>query len=119
MGSGVDEHLSVVDNHVDFQGPGGWDETFYSNGTGGYTAPPGADATLVLNSDGSYTLTYNATQEPLHFTSGGVLTSDTDRTGDTITYTSSSRGWARCDDKKPSRSHLRQHGRYQPDHQSD
>ncbi len=43
----------------------------------------------MLNSDGSYTLTYNATQEQLHFTSGGVLTSDTDRTGDTITYTSS------------------------------
>ena len=41
MGSGADEHLSVVDNHVDFQGPGGWDETFYSNGSGGYTPPPG------------------------------------------------------------------------------
>ena len=59
MGSGVDEHLTLVDNHVDFQGPGGWDETFYSNGSGGFTSPPGADANLVQNSNGSYTLTYD------------------------------------------------------------
>ena len=89
MGSGVDEHLSVVDNHVDFQGPGGWDETFYSNGSGGYTPPPGADANLVANGDGTYTLTYNATAEKLHFKSSGTLTSDVDRKGDTITYASS------------------------------
>jgi RHS repeat-associated protein len=89
MGSGADEHLSVVDNHVDFQGPGGWDETFYSNGSGGYTPPPGADASLVANGDGTYTLTYDATAEQLHFSSAGTLTSDVDSNGDTITYTSS------------------------------
>jgi YD repeat-containing protein len=89
MGSGVDENLTVVDNHVDFQGPGGWDETFYSNGSGGFTPPPGANANLVENANGSYTLTYDATGEQLNFNSSGYLTSDVDRNGDTLTYTMS------------------------------
>ena len=89
MGSGVDENLTVVDNHVDFQGPGGWDETFYSNGSGGFTPPPGANANLVENASGSYTLTYDATGEQLNFNSSGYLTSDVDRNGDTLTYTMS------------------------------
>jgi RHS repeat-associated protein len=87
MGSGVDEHLTVVDNHVDFQAPGGADETFYSNGSGGFTPPPGANAKLVQNSNGSYTLTYDSSGEQLNFNSSGYLTSDVDRNGDTLTYT--------------------------------
>jgi RHS repeat-associated protein len=87
MGSGVDEHLTVIDQHINFQGPGGWDLTFYSNGSGGYAPPPGADASLVANLDGTYTLTQNATAEQLHFNGAGVLTSDVDRNGDTIVYT--------------------------------
>jgi RHS repeat-associated protein len=89
MESGADEHLSFEDGNVDFQGGGGWDLTFYANGEGGYTSPPGLDAALVENGDGTYTVTYDSTQEQLHFTSTGVLTSDTDRNGDTITYTTS------------------------------
>jgi RHS repeat-associated protein len=89
MGSGVDEHLTVVDNHVDFQAPGGADETFYSNGSGGFTPPPGANANLVQNSNGSYTLTFDSSGEQLNFNSSGYLTSDVDRNGDTLTYTMS------------------------------
>jgi RHS repeat-associated protein len=89
MGSGVDEHLTVVDNHVDFQAPGGADETFYGNGSGGFTPPPGANANLVQNSNGSYTLTFDSSGEQLNFNSSGYLTSDVDRNGDTLTYTMS------------------------------
>jgi RHS repeat-associated protein len=87
MGGGMDEHLTVIDQHINLQGPGGWDLTFYSNGSGGYAPPPGADSSLVANLDGTYTLTQNATAEQLHFNSAGVLTSDVDRNGDTIVYT--------------------------------
>ncbi len=89
MGSGVDEHLSFQDQHINFFGPGGWDLTFFSNGIGGYTPPPGADASLVASGGGTYILTYNATGEQLHFDSGGKISSDVDRNGDTITYTRS------------------------------
>lgn len=89
MGSGVDEYLAFRDQHINFFGPGGWDLTFYSNGSGGYVPPPGADASLVANGGGTYTLTYNATGEQLHFDSGGKIASDVDRNGDTITYTRS------------------------------
>jgi RHS repeat-associated protein len=89
MGSGVDEYLNFRDQHINFFGPGGWDLTFYSNGSGGYTAPPGADASLVASGGGTYTLTYNASGEQLHFDSGGKLSYDIGRNGDTITYTRS------------------------------
>lgn len=89
MNSGVDVYLNFRDQHINFFGPGGWDLTFYSNGSGGYSPPPGADASLVSSGHGTYTLTYNATGEVLHFDSGGSLTSDVDRNGDTITYTMS------------------------------
>jgi len=89
MGSGVDEHLSFQDQHINFFGPGGWDLTFFSNGIGGYAPPPSADASLVASGGGTYTLTYNATGEQLHFDSGGKISSDVDRNGDTITYTRS------------------------------
>jgi len=89
MGSGADEHLTLEDGNVDFQGSGGWDLTFLANG-GAYTPPPGLDANLVKNGDGTYTLTFNSSQEQLNFTSAGVLTSDSDRNGDTISYSTSS-----------------------------
>jgi RHS repeat-associated protein len=89
MGSGADEDLSFEGGNVDFQGPGGFDLTFYSDGGGGYTPPPGLDASLVKNQDGSYTLTYDLSAERLSFTSAGKLTSDSDRNGDTVTYTTS------------------------------
>jgi RHS repeat-associated protein len=89
MGSGADEQLTFEDGNVDFQGPGGFDLTFYADGAGGYTPPPGLDASLVKNQDGSYTLTYDSSAERLSFTSAGTLTSDSDRNGDTLTYTTS------------------------------
>ena len=89
MGSGVDELLTFIDSDVFYQGPGGFDLSFYPNGSGGYISPPGLNSTLVANSNGSYTLTDDSSHEQLNFSSGGVLTSDVDRNGDTITYTMS------------------------------
>ena len=45
---------------------GGWDETFYSNGSGGFTPPPGPTPGLVENSNGCLTLAFNATGEQLN-----------------------------------------------------
>jgi RHS repeat-associated protein len=89
MDSGVDELLTFVSGDVFYQGPGGYNLSFYPNGSGGYISPPGLNSTLVENSGGSYTLTDDSSGEQLNFTSGGVLTSDVDRNGYTITYTMS------------------------------
>lgn len=57
---------------------------FVKNGSS-YTPPAGLDATLT-NLGGSYTLAFNTTSEKLSFNSSGVLLSDADRNGNTITY---------------------------------
>ncbi|MHB8688127.1 MAG: RHS repeat-associated core domain-containing protein [Candidatus Dormibacteraceae bacterium] len=90
MTTGVDENLAFFDTaNARFQGPGGYAVVFAWNGTA-YTPPPGVEANLVKNGDGSYTLTYNATGEQLKFNSSGVLMSDVDRNGNTISFTTSS-----------------------------
>lgn len=94
MTPGVDENLTFYDSvNAMFQGPGGYAVNFYWNGSA-YTPAPGVEANLVKNGGGTYTLTYNASGEQLNFNSSGVLTSDVDRNGDTISFTNSSGG---CD----------------------
>lgn len=90
MTPGVDENLTFYDSvNAMFQGPGGYAVNFYWTGSA-YTPAPGVEANLVKNGGGTYTLTYNATGEQLNFNSAGVLTSDVDRNGDTISFTTAS-----------------------------
>lgn len=51
-----------------------------------YTPPAGVDAQLVKNGDGSFTLTFDGSNEKLNFNSSGVLQSDVDANGNTITF---------------------------------
>jgi RHS repeat-associated protein len=89
MTTGVDVNLAFLSGDVYYQGPGGYDATFRTNGSGGWNSPPGINA--VLSQSGSnYKLTFNSSHETLNFNSSGQLTSDADRNGDTISYTYSS-----------------------------
>ncbi len=90
MTPGVDENLTFYDSvNAMFQGPGGYAVNFYWTGSA-YTPAPGVEASLVKNGGGTYTLTYNTSGEQLNFNSAGVLTSDVDRNGDTISFTTTS-----------------------------
>lgn len=68
-----------------FNAPTGYPVTFASQG-GTFLDPPGLDASLVKNSSGTYTLTYHQKGESLAFDSAGVLTSEVDRNGNTISF---------------------------------
>ncbi len=72
---------------IAFYGPGFSVGTFTRNADGSYNAPTGVDATLVQNQDASLTLTFNHTALKYNFSSGGQLTSQSDRNGNTISYT--------------------------------
>ena len=50
-----------------------------------YTPPPGLDVNLVRNPDGTWILTYLQTAQKLTFRADGLLTSDADRNGNTLT----------------------------------
>lgn len=68
----------------------GAESAFVKDGDGSYTPPAGVDAKLVKNSDGSYTLTFDGSNEQLNFNASGVLQSDVDANGNTISYSWSS-----------------------------
>lgn len=94
LSPGYDVHVHVNnDSSVTYYAPGDYAATFaYNSGTGTYTDAPGLDATLVKNGDSTFTLTFHKTREQLHFGSGsgGRLLSDTDKNGNTITFSYSS-----------------------------
>jgi YD repeat-containing protein len=54
---------------------------------GTLAAPAGADATLLKNADGTFKLTVHLSAEVLNFRADGLMTSDVDRNGNTITFT--------------------------------
>jgi YD repeat-containing protein len=88
MDTGQDVYLAPQpDQSVNYTAPTGFTVNYQHNADGSYTTPPGMDNTLVKNGDGTYTLTDHASQEALHFNSSGLLTSDVDRAGNTISYT--------------------------------
>jgi RHS repeat-associated protein len=89
MTTGVDVNLAFLSGDVYYQGPGGYDATFRTNGSGGWNSPPGIRATLS-QSGSNYKLTFNTSHETLTFNSSGQLASDADRNGDSISYTYSS-----------------------------
>jgi RHS repeat-associated protein len=87
MDMGVDLKLQIYgDGSVAYYGPSGYQTPFVSNGSG-FTSPPSIDADLVRNATtGNYTLTFHQSQEVLTFDSAGLLLSDADRAGNTLTY---------------------------------
>lgn len=87
MGTGRDVGLAVApDGSQLFEGPSGFRVSFAKNPDGSYRTPTGIDATLVGNADSTYTLTFHATAGKFNFTSGGYLSSDVDRNGNTISF---------------------------------
>jgi YD repeat-containing protein len=84
--------LPQSDGTVRYAAPSGFQTLFTPNG-GGYNAPAGLVATLVKNGDGSYKLTFNQTSEKYNFSSGGTLTSDVDKNGNTISFAYNGSGW--------------------------
>ena len=64
----------------------GAEYTFTKNTDGSYSIPPGVDAQLVKNPNGSYTLTFDQSGEKLNFDSTGLLQTDVDKSGNTITF---------------------------------
>ncbi|HZU11738.1 MAG TPA: DNRLRE domain-containing protein [Chloroflexota bacterium] len=73
------------DGSAVFSGPSGYKVPFNLSG-GSFTPPPGIDAQLVKNGDGTYTMTFDASQEKYNFSASGTLTSDVDRSGNTIKF---------------------------------
>lgn len=85
MDTGQDVYLTPQsDQSVNYTAPTGFTVNYQHNADGSYTTPAGMDNTLVKNGDGTYILTDHASQEALHFNSSGLLTSDVDRVGNTI-----------------------------------
>lgn len=87
MDVGQDVYLAPQpDQSVNYTAPTGFTVNYGYSRLGSYVTPPGMDNTLVKNGDGSYTLTDDTSQEAFHFNSNGLLTSDVDRVGNTISY---------------------------------
>lgn len=89
---GADVQLYPADDgSVTFLGQAGTAGKFTPAGGGGYTSPPVFHATLAGSpgapcSGSAYSLTWHATGEIMCFTSGGILTSEADRNGNTTAY---------------------------------
>lgn len=85
MTTGRDVGLQLGSGQITFTGPGGYQALFTGNGPT-YTSPPGIDADLTKNGDGTFTLKFHQSSETLNFTSGGFLTTDKDRNGNTLSF---------------------------------
>ena len=73
-----------IDDSVTYLTPSGANPTF----TGApLVAPAGFDATLVREGDGTFTLTFPDSAQVLRFRSDGLLTSDTDRNANAVSFT--------------------------------
>jgi YD repeat-containing protein len=87
MDTGADVGLQIFsDGSVTLNGPSGFQAVFAKKADGTYVQPPGINSTLAKNQDGTYTLTVHANGGKLNFSSGGVLTSETTTTGNTLTF---------------------------------
>jgi RHS repeat-associated protein len=64
---------------------GGSTVSFYSNGSGGFTAPPRVLATLVKNEDSSYSFSRYSDHVQYVFSEAGQLLREVDRNGNTTT----------------------------------
>ncbi len=86
-----DHRLEILyDGSARYWSPSG-NATVFGNGVPNATpwtlsTPPGIDATLVRNADATFTLTVHGSAEVLTFRSDGLMTSDADRYGNTVTF---------------------------------
>jgi RHS repeat-associated protein len=69
-----------------FAGPSGFAARFERQPDGSFKSPSGLDATLVEHADDTRTLTFDKTQEKLHFDAQGFIDAREDRNGNTIDY---------------------------------
>lgn len=74
------------DGSVGLDGTSGFVIPFAVNPDGSFSAPTGTNATLLRNGDGTYTLTSHASGEQDRFTSGGFLSTRTDKNGNKIAF---------------------------------
>jgi len=87
LSAGADVFLQFnSDGSITFFGPSGYAATYPSDGSGGYLDAPALNATLTKASGSTYLLTFHQTREVLTFDSGGHLTTDTDKNGNSITF---------------------------------
>ena len=88
LGTGQDVGLiSFGTGSVAYTDGTGQQYTFIRTSPFTYTSPPGIDATLSESSSVIYTLTFHASGEVDTFDAGGYLQSQTDRAGNTLTFT--------------------------------
>lgn len=92
FGAGRDVFLTAQgDGSVTFTGLQSYVVTFRKNADGSYAKPPGINAKLTTRTGGGYELKFHETDEKLVFAEAAsdswLMTSDTDRNGNDITYT--------------------------------
>jgi RHS repeat-associated protein len=90
---GADVHITGNGNgSATFQGPSGFQVTYPSNGSGGYTIPAAYNgAALATVSGGGWTLTYQS-GEVFTFNSAGNETKDASANGEAVTYAYNTNG---------------------------
>lgn len=86
--TGWDQYVDPnMGDGASFFGPTGYAFHYIKKPDGTYMTPPGIDADLIHNGDGTWTISYHSSGEKLNFTSNGLyMTSDVDRSGDTISF---------------------------------
>jgi YD repeat-containing protein len=91
---GNDVHITAnADGSATYQGPSGFQVTFPSNGSGGYTTPAAyTEATLAPVTGGGWTLTFNKSGEIYTFNSSGNQIKDASANGEAINYAYNSNG---------------------------
>ncbi|MFL5627424.1 MAG: RHS repeat-associated core domain-containing protein [Ktedonobacteraceae bacterium] len=87
QGHDVRLDLSNPTAGITLHGPSGSSAFFaYNSTTGTYTDAPGLNATLVKNADGTSTLTFHRSGEKLTFGTNSHLARDTDKNGNSLSY---------------------------------
>ena len=91
---GSDVHITAnAGGSATYQGPSGFQVTFPSNGSGGYTTPASyTDATLASVNGGGWTLTFNKSGEIYTFNSSGNQIEDASANGEAINFAYNSNG---------------------------
>lgn len=90
LSTGRSTQIQILeDGSVAYTGETGEVIPFRKRADGSFTPPTGANATLVKNADGTYKLTFNKTDLKQNFTvtnNVGLMTSEVDRNGNTISF---------------------------------
>jgi len=91
---GPDVHVTQnADGSATYQGSSGFQVTYPSNGTGGYTTPASyTEATLAAVNSGGWTLTFHKTSEVYTFNGAGNQVKDASANGEAINYAYNTNG---------------------------